>query len=417
MIPAQAPRSGIRSQIIPLSQSEFPVTRVFLPNFEFESELARQLDAAVESRAPVAVPAHVTRLAALRAGAWLGVAQPGDWLLIADQQLADRWTNWLAETRWRAVRIATTLDAVPSDVVITPWGWTTNVLAHATARSQNGGRTASPPLSSIRQVNSRRWSHQLEQESELGLPGQRLLRPGEDWDEHIAAAPELAAGRWVLKHEFGMAGRERIVGNGLPDERQRTRWQRWSAAGHAAIWEPWVDSLGEWSTQWDLEPTGTLRLVGVTQLQSDSYGQYAGSLVRGVLSDCGALEQIVRWGRMAAERAVQAGYFGPLGIDAMVYRAGARFAVRPLQDINARWTMGRLALGFRDLGDAADGLTWRHGTPADRQAAEQSFRQAGRGFIVPTSPDFECDEWNWASWCELEPPAACRSRRVSGSIA
>ncbi|OYW15327.1 MAG: hypothetical protein B7Z55_15100, partial [Planctomycetales bacterium 12-60-4] len=43
-----------------------------------------------------------------------------------------------------------------------------------------------------------------------------------------------------------------------------------------------------------------------------------------------------------------AGYFGPVGIDAMWYRdANGKLACRPLQDINARWTMGRLALGWR----------------------------------------------------------------------
>jgi hypothetical protein len=44
------------------------------------------------------------------------------------------------------------------------------------------------------------------------------------------------------------------------------------------------------------------------------------------------------------------GYFGPLGIDAMRYRDDTgEIRLRPLQDLNARCTMGRLALGFARL--------------------------------------------------------------------
>jgi hypothetical protein len=61
------------------------------------------------------------------------------------------------------------------------------------------------------------------------------------------------------------------------------------------------------------------------------------------------------------------GYFGPVGIDAARYRNqdGTEFA-RPLQDINARWTMGCLSLGWSRLASSG---TWRHGTP-------QQFEQA-----------------------------------------
>ena len=62
-----------------------------------------------------------------------------------------------------------------------------------------------------------------------------------------------------------------------------------------------------------------------------------------------------------AQRVQQLGYFGPLGIDAMQYRdeAGA-IRLRPLQDVNARYTMGRLALGFGRVLRPGWCGTWGH---------------------------------------------------------
>ena len=61
----------------------------------------------------------------------------------------------------------------------------------------------------------------------------------------------------------------------------------------------------------------------------------------------------------AAECVQQLGYFGPLGIDAMLYQApdGQRHW-RPLQDINARCTMGRVALGLRRIVPPTRQATW-----------------------------------------------------------
>ena len=61
----------------------------------------------------------------------------------------------------------------------------------------------------------------------------------------------------------------------------------------------------------------------------------------------------------AAHSVQQLGYFGPLGIDAMLYETpdGQR-RWRPLQDINARWTMGRVALGWKRIVPASQHATW-----------------------------------------------------------
>lgn len=64
--------------------------------------------------------------------------------------------------------------------------------------------------------------------------------------------------------------------------------------------------------------------------------------------------------RLVAQRVAAAGYFGPLGIDVMRYRdAAGQERLRPLQDLNARFTMGRLALGWRDSLPAGWSGLWR----------------------------------------------------------
>jgi hypothetical protein len=63
----------------------------------------------------------------------------------------------------------------------------------------------------------------------------------------------------------------------------------------------------------------------------------------------------------AARRIQQLGFFGPLGIDVMQYRThDGELCWRPLQDINARLTMGRAALGLRRLLTSDEQADWLH---------------------------------------------------------
>ena len=39
----------------------------------------------------------------------------------------------------------------------------------------------------------------------------------------------------------------------------------------------------------------------------------------------------------------QEGYRGPAGIDAMIYRVGEKYKIRPIVEVNPRYTMGRIA--------------------------------------------------------------------------
>jgi len=77
----------------------------------------------------------------------------------------------------------------------------------------------------------------------------------------------------------------------------------------------------------------------------DERGQYAGNwFADGELrweTHQSLWQQAVETALAAASHLQSIEYFGPLGIDAMIYRdADGDSKVRPLQDINARWTMG-----------------------------------------------------------------------------
>jgi hypothetical protein len=83
---------------------------------------------------------------------------------------------------------------------------------------------------------------------------------------------------------------------------------------------------------------------------TDRHGQYA----RSELPLTNDKQVQAEWseaidvGLRVCERMQADGYFGPVGIDAMRFHDEANgVRMRPIQEINARWTMGRLAYAWR----------------------------------------------------------------------
>jgi hypothetical protein len=111
-----------------------------------------------------------------------------------------------------------------------------------------------------------------------------------------------------------------------------------------------VERFAEAGIQIEIPQTGPPQLVGVTVLLVDQSGVYRGSRFGCPASVLEIWQPAVETAMCVAQKVQQLGHFGPLGIDAMQYRDEAgEIHVRPLQDLNARYTMGRLALGFGRL--------------------------------------------------------------------
>lgn len=346
--------------------------KLFYGNFDFEAGLTGQAASA---------PA-VRRIQAELATAWIAVAEEGDAIWCPEPVPPEFWEGLAAQGLPRVVAISLG-DPVPRDAEFVPWGWNADAIAWA---RRQGLTPAPPPLDIVRAANSRRFSFAMEHETGTALTGSAECGT---WDDLAARIRELGDARWVIKAQYSHAARERLLGAGPPNETAE-HWVRKRIARDGAVYlEPWVERLAEVGVQWDLRAAEGPRLVGVTPLLCHSDGRYLGSLFRSAATEQW-WDEAVDGTRPVAARLARDGYFGPLGIDAMLYRHGDAPRVRPIQDINARWTMGRLSLGWRRLPhQEPDGL-WLHGEIPQDLANSRSRVLATTPAKVGGQPTIHC---------------------------
>lgn len=324
--------------------------RLFLGNFEFEHRLA---DASRQ------LPAKLQRINAELVTSWLAVAEDGDYLWTPQEIPKEFFEQAVRDGLPRVIPV-TGWEAAPIGVTCVPWGWTDDIRRLC---DQYGWNRNDPPADAVRAANSRRFSAALELEWQCGL-------------DFAGAATSLAeierlasfhgdSARWVIKAEFGMSGRERLIGAGAPTVTDRNWIERRLKSDGVVFYEPWIERVEEAGIQIHIPREGVPELIGVVPMFVNHQGQYAGSQFQAAESTASARwDTAVEFALRAAVRIQQLGYWGPLGIDAMRYQDGKAIRCRPLQDINARWTMGRLSLGFRRLLPTNICGYWLHGPVA-----------------------------------------------------
>lgn len=378
------------------------VTRIFFGNFNFEYELAafrHERERGASSGVVDANAAEWTRpatdldrqLHAATASAWVAVAGAGDLVVTSDPVDAAAFSE-LASLGWPIPQFATPAretDRIDAAQFI-PWGWATSVVGLATNR---GWECKHPSLELVRQINSRRFRFELETALGVALRGSGVSESVEGLQKLVADAANAPLG-WVLKANFGMAGRESVRGRGGELSEPLLNWaRRRMAQTGCVVFEPIVAAVAEAGIQIEVPESGRPELIGVTPLLVDRAGTYRGSRFGNPDVDAAPWQVAVDFAVGVAERLQKLGYFGPLGIDAMQYRtAEGEIRLRPLQDLNARFTMGRLALGFEPL--VSDGwcATWlqaprRAAAFIPRLKAALQSSAAGRARLVTTSPD------------------------------
>lgn len=167
--------------------------------------------------------------------------------------------------------------------------------------------------------------------------------------------------RVVVKEALGLAGSNalRLWEPEILDS-QRRWMERALESGGTLMIEPWLERVVDFSAQLDMGDDG-LKLRGFTELFNDAKGQFEANgaepgfarqlpaRVSGALRGVVTGFEVLRWFQEAFERLEielrRLEFRGPLGVDAFVYRDAAGNArLKPVVEINPRYTMGRLTL-------------------------------------------------------------------------
>jgi len=257
-----------------------------------------------------------------------------------------------------------------------PWAWAPDSLERLSPLfSQVTGDDRGPDdcfNPRIAELYSKAWSAQFLREIHPELaavfpalcPVETIGLPVTDLPAALEAVREFRARgfhRLVVKQALGLAGANAIR---LWEPELLETQRRWMAesleAGQTLVVEPWLERLADFSVQFE-RAAGGLRRIGFTDLFNDHRGQFLangaspgferrpparavrafnswpdapGLLRRGYEVLASALET-----RLAA-----VGFRGPIGIDALVCQTPEGPRLKPVVEINPRYTMGRLTL-------------------------------------------------------------------------
>lgn len=264
----------------------------------------------------------------------LWLARPGDALLIAEP-----WPDSLIEdANRRGVELVSPSDAgSQSGRLFTPWGWTPT----AVEVGEKAGAVVRPvPFEVVRRVNSKLWSHALEVELGVALEGATTADSLEALREAAARACPGSQDKWVIKSPYGFAARERVLGRGPRVEGPQATWaERRLARGETLIFQPWLEVVREYGVCVEVARDGAHRVLGFSDLQTNGAGTGTG-YVLGRPPSTQRQAELERVAAAVCARLQREGYCGPAGVDAVEHASG----LHPLLEVNARYTMGFVAL-------------------------------------------------------------------------
>lgn len=222
---------------------------------------------------------------------------------------------------------------------LTVWGVTPRT---ARLAKHLGLSFALPPVSLVREVNDKRFSHKLEETLHRALPHCREIDSLRALDEAVSRCPH----RWVLKHPLSLAARSRILGQrGVVSPAARAWAQRRLERGWTLLFEPWVEERLQMALHFDIDKGQGLSFVGRSRVVTDSGGGFRGCEIS---PNPPMDEEALRYARDVAAAVAKKGYWGPLSVESFRGKLGQNKVFRPLLDIDARYSFSRLTLGLAD---------------------------------------------------------------------
>jgi hypothetical protein len=131
-----------------------------------------------------------------------------------------------------------------------------------------------------------------------------------------------------------------VLGRGPRVEGAQGAWAfRRLARGEPLIFQPWLEVLREYGVVVEVARAGAHRLLGVSDLRTNGAGAGVG-YVLGRPPAPERLKELEEAAAVVCARLRAEGYSGPAGFDALEHAGG----LHPLLEVNARYTMGFVAL-------------------------------------------------------------------------
>lgn len=209
---------------------------------------------------------------------------------------------------------------------VTSWGASDLVAKWAKGLSKSLPYEA-PSLDVARRMNSKLYH--FEHSPKLAFSA--IVSKGE-----LLKAIQHPIHKWVLKTDQGFSGR----GHCLFTQDTLEKALSFLSQHKKAVLEPWVDRLYDFSSQWFVSKSGELTLSGVTKCINTPHGIYQGTET-GVEHNS-FIEEHLEFCKSYLKQHLN-GYFGALGVDAMVYMADEP-TLHPLVEVNARMTLSHALL-------------------------------------------------------------------------
>ena len=280
---------------------------------------------------------------------------------------------------------------------VVPWGWSQSAVA---VFRKAGLSVSAPDIDVVRWINSRQFQSTFDVAIEINGTQRvdsfgTLCRSQAEVTNSIKAACEYSQYGWVIKADLSHASRNRMPGTSTTLTSGQWAWlESRFDCGECVYVEPWVERISESGLQFFVPPSGspvrTIEFIGAAEMLNDKAGRYRGSIVRSTLHAAiwqPAIEHCLQIARSAGTL----GYFGPLGIDCMVFRCPKhnRPWLRLSHDINGRLTMGRIALSLRKFLEPGETGAWIH---AEIESGLQNHKTPDQIFpagvrIIRTSPE------------------------------
>jgi hypothetical protein len=179
--------------------------------------------------------------------------------------------------------------------------------------------------------------------------------------EALARWPEALRSQFTLKPRLGTSGRGRVAGRAgeVDTPAIRGALPRLAERGGALL-EPWFTRSRDLSAQLFVDGEGRVTLLGTLEQIVATSGLYLGHRgeidSRGRVFSGSELEEPLREAApQVAVAAAAEGYHGPCGVDAFALRLpmangesgdAEREILRPAVELNARYTMGIVAIGL-----------------------------------------------------------------------